>query len=75
MNEIERQQTVVEGEVIDGVPMVWLIEKGEYEDRHVVAVAFGSEAIAERVASEYNATHPWRDEGDKAQVTNQVPVL
>jgi hypothetical protein len=77
MNEVQgyRGQIDQAVDVIAAAPRVWVIATGEYDEQMPVAVVHGTEADAERYVEQYNATHPWRDEYDKAHVWCDVEFI
>lgn len=72
MNEIATQPLT--GEILNPAPpQVWIIEKGEYEDRHPVGAVRGTESDAQHWADNYNIAHPQTLEEDRARVGYQIP--
>ncbi|MFD3431214.1 hypothetical protein [Nocardia fluminea] len=74
MREILAAQVRVP-EVVAELARVWVIARGEYDEREPVSVVNGTEADAQREADRYNAEVSWTTEADKAHVWNSVPFV
>lgn len=68
-NEIARQ--AIEGDIIEGAPLVWLIQTGEYLDAQPLAAVRGTETAAQTFADRWNLANP-RSECDRARVVGQI---
>lgn len=77
MNELQGYNGQIDRtvEVITETARVWVIARGEYEDRSPIAAVQGTESDALRYVEQYNATHSWSSEEDKAHVWCDVEFV